>query len=235
MQDLCGIRIVLYYRDDIDIVVSLIQKKFYCLEIVRDQSDVEEFKPERLNIVVKFPAGLNSITDDCFFENYYIDKTFEIQIRTVFSEGWHEIEHDMRYKCSDSWNDYEEHSRMLNGVWATLSTCDWAMLQLFNDLAYSNYKNKQWKELIRNKYRLRMQDGEVDSDIINTLMNNMELAKALYRYDRARLIGILNESRITIPITANNIVRIINTDSNICKELTESTSEIIIEALSKME
>nr|WP_255419996.1 MULTISPECIES: hypothetical protein [Parabacteroides] len=27
-----------------------------------------------------------------------IDSTFKIQVRTTLSEGWHEIEHNMRYK-----------------------------------------------------------------------------------------------------------------------------------------
>lgn len=32
----------------------------------------------------------------------YIDDTFEVQVRTNSFEGWHEIEHDLRYKGSAS-------------------------------------------------------------------------------------------------------------------------------------
>ena len=30
------------------------------------------------------------------FDAALIDNTYEIQLRTVLSEGWHEVEHDLR-------------------------------------------------------------------------------------------------------------------------------------------
>ena len=45
-----------------------------------------------------------------------IEPTFKIQIRTVFSEGWHEVEHDLRYKCKDDWEGCELYSHTLNGI-----------------------------------------------------------------------------------------------------------------------
>ncbi|MBK7959276.1 MAG: hypothetical protein IPK03_14995 [Bacteroidetes bacterium] len=30
--------------------------------------------------------------------NSLVDSTFEVQLRTILSEGWHEIDHDLRYK-----------------------------------------------------------------------------------------------------------------------------------------
>jgi ppGpp synthetase/RelA/SpoT-type nucleotidyltranferase len=32
-----------------------------------------------------------------------VDNTFEIQFRTTLSEGWHEVDHLMRYKCKPDW------------------------------------------------------------------------------------------------------------------------------------
>ena len=57
----------------------------------------EEFKPTKLNGVCRLPEYLRSeISTETW--DMYIDDTFEIQIKTMFFEGWHEIEHDMRYK-----------------------------------------------------------------------------------------------------------------------------------------
>lgn len=235
MQDIYGIRIVLYYRDDIDIVLNQIKNRFDCIEIVRDENDVKEFKPERLNIVCRFPDGVDGIVDMGFFDRYCIDKTFEIQIRTVFSEGWHEVEHDMRYKCLDSWESYDEYSRVLNGIFATLNTCDWSIIQLFDSLAYSNYKNKEWEDLIRNKFRIRMKQNELSDDIRRILEKDHKLAKLVYRYDRNKIIEKLNNSKIVIPINADNIVKMINIDINGNKELLSNTEAILIECMREEE
>ena len=65
-----------------------------------------------------------------------IDATFEVQLRTISFEGWHEIEHDMRYKSpygDDFWR--EDLSRTLNSVLANLELCDWTTLNVFEKLA----------------------------------------------------------------------------------------------------
>lgn len=227
MQDVLGVRIVLYYRDDIDIVLQQIKGKYEYLEVVRDDSGIETFKPERLNVVCRFPDSLQRIMGNDLFANYYIDTTFEIQIRTVFSEGWHEVEHDMRYKCDDSWKPYSEYSHVLNGIFATLSTCDWAIIQLFEDLAYANYKNKEWENLIRNKFRIRLRNARLDENISMILGEDNDLAKAVFRYDRHKLMKKFNESRLSIPITSNHIVQIINIDLNINEQLKDTTNELI--------
>lgn len=71
-----------------------------------------------------------------------IDNTYEVQIRTILSEGWHEVEHDLRYKCKEEWNEFKEESRLLNGIYATLESSEWSMLTLFDRLSYSQYKIK---------------------------------------------------------------------------------------------
>ena len=91
------------------------------------------FMPERLNLVIRmndkeaemtrdFLNGLN----DSEIDVSLIDTTFEIQLRTVLSEGWHEVEHDLRYKTQqeDWWNFCTEESRMLNGIYASLETSE---------------------------------------------------------------------------------------------------------------
>lgn len=47
----------------------------------------------------------------------YIDDTFEIQIKTMFFEGWHEIEHDMRYKGEELWKNYKAFLVILTAFW----------------------------------------------------------------------------------------------------------------------
>ncbi|MFQ6844148.1 MAG: hypothetical protein ACLRTT_12705 [Lachnospiraceae bacterium] len=229
MQDIFGVRIVLYYRDDVNIVLKQIEKNFDVVDIARNVSLAEKFSSEKLNIVCRFPQNMESISSKDFFEKYNIDTTFEIQIRTVFSEGWHEVEHDMRYKCEDSWKEYEDYLRVLYGIFATLNTCDWAMVKLFSDLAHDNYKSGQWDDMIRNKFRIKMKDGKLSENIKTLFDEDHELAKAIYRYDRERLMDILYNMRFKFSLTADTIVQLINLDIDASEKLKEKTNATLRE------
>ena len=56
----------------------------------------------------------------------------------MFFEGWHEIEHDMRYKTNFAddafWKGNPDLSRILNCIVANLELCDWSMIHLFDQI-----------------------------------------------------------------------------------------------------
>lgn len=209
MQDLLGFRIALYFKDDISICRQTIKDIFVVDNESVDSENVDLFKPNRLNIVCKIPEEYNMI-DQTIFSKYPIDNTFEIQIRTVFSEGWHEVEHDLRYKCQPDWEPYLEYSRALNGILATLETCDWAIVNLFDNLSYRHYKNQDWKAMITNKLRIRLSNPDISPDILDIFNNNQEIAKQFCKIDREEFILFLAKSNIKIPLTINNIIYAIN-------------------------
>lgn len=210
MQDLLGIRLVLYFKDDIDLCIKIIENNFQILEIVRDEEKSEEFRPMRLNIVCRMP---NKIVD--YFApdiwDFPIDKTFEIQIRTIFSEGWHEVEHDLRYKHKEKWIEHAELSRNLNGIFATLETCDWAILNVLDQLTYQKYKVKDWDSMLRNHLRIRMDNNNLSAQIVDLFNENHLLAKEFYKVDRKQLLLSLSEPTThTLPKNIDNIVFLIN-------------------------
>ena len=65
------------------------------------------------------------------------------RLRPMFFEGWHEIEHDMRYKGEELWKNYKGFSRYFNSILATLELCDKSMVTLFEDLDIP-YKSGRW-------------------------------------------------------------------------------------------
>ena len=75
-----------------------------------------------------------------------------------------EIEHEMRYKYklgsdskeTDLWTGHEDLSRVMNSIIANLELCDWSIMQIFNSIHDSQYKEKNWENAIRSKYRLRI-------------------------------------------------------------------------------
>ncbi|WP_226684264.1 RelA/SpoT domain-containing protein [Shewanella indica] len=210
IQDIVGIRIALYFSDDVKLVHNVLSSIFQ--EIEKDRSIDEygnsKFCPVRYNLVYKIPDNIPFTLANEYEK--YVDRTFEIQIRTVLSEGWHEVEHDFRYKCIDDWSNYDVESRKLNGVYASLETSEWTMLKIFDELAYGHYKNKSWESMLRQKLRLRTENSYLSSDISKIFNEEPDVGKMFYRLDRSSLISMLAKLDWEYPMTIDNIVYLSN-------------------------
>lgn len=232
MQDIVGIRIVLYYIDDIPICKELLRETYSIIEkdSHEDIPKVNEFNPLRMNYVCRMPETMAARFPSELWENYRIDKTFEVQIRTTFSEGWHEVDHDIRYKHKEEWEQHYEFSRELNGIYATLEICDRSMVNLLERLAYKNYKTMQIEAMIRNKFRLRFENPAISVPLLEFLQKDQELVKQLYRTDREGPI-LFFASRYSegIPLTVDNLVLVCNELRFQRKELEDRTPMLIRE------
>ena len=211
MQDLIGIRIVLYFKEDVDLCEDIITKKFSIVEKVVDKNDTDTFKAQRINYVCSLPEKEIGMFEDAIW-GLPVDKTFEIQIRTIFSEGWHEIEHDFRYKCKNDWTELEDLSRILNGIYATLENCDWTILSLLNEVSYNHYKNKNWIPMLKNTFRIRIKEDNEKSmnDILEYFNKNIDVAKKFFKIDRKEFLFWLAQIDLRIPLTLSNLVYLIN-------------------------
>ncbi len=130
IQDLVGVRVNLYFDDDVEICKRIMENTFDLQEWSTSERSDEEFKPTKLNGVFRLPEYLKAeISPETW--DMSIDDTFEIQIKTMFFEGWHEIEHDMRYKGEELWDSFPGFSRYFNSILATLELCDKSMVTLF--------------------------------------------------------------------------------------------------------
>lgn len=97
VQDMIGIRIGVYFKDDVEICQRMMEQCFELVDWSMSDIGVSEFKPTKVNGVFRLPNYIAAkISVDTW--KLPIDSTFEIQFKTMFSEGWHEIEHDMQYK-----------------------------------------------------------------------------------------------------------------------------------------
>ena len=97
LQDLGGSTYKSLFDDDVEICQNIVENTFMMIAWSTSERSEEEFKPTKLNGVCRLPehSDLRFLPETW---KMYIDDTFEIQIKTMFFEGWHEIEHDMRYK-----------------------------------------------------------------------------------------------------------------------------------------
>lgn len=210
LQDLIGVRVVLYFNDDIDTVREIISSSFdeRSKDVSIDENRNDEFKATRYNIVYSLDQNY---TDSLNLkdESARIDNTFELQIRTIFSEGWHEVEHDLRYKCKSDWQGFDNESRRLNGVYATLETSEWTMIKIFDELAYSHYKNREWSAMFRQKFRLRFIDETLDDNLLE-IFEDKDLVKRFFRLDRSKLIKDMSRKGFYYPMKLQNLIYFAN-------------------------
>ena len=213
MQDLLALRITLYFTDDVEIVHNYLRSQSNFDSESVDEAEVDKFCPKRLNLVMRVPDKLQQDMNAARKESDYedlIDDTYEVQIRTILSEGWHEVEHDLRYKCKEEWDGFKEESRLLNGIYATLESSEWSMLTLFDRLSYSQYKNKAWSSMLRNKMRVRFADKGLSEDLCNYLLDNNDTAKLLYRANRTKILKLVMDKNFSYPLTYDTVLHLIN-------------------------
>lgn len=235
VQDSIGIRVVLYFQEDIKIVDKVLRMKYQC-DDAASTIDVPVdtiFSVSRYNLIFRLPTDyFRDISEPT--ENLPIDRTFELQIRTVLSEGWHEVEHDLRYKRKDDWIGSDDLSRGLNGVLATLETAEWSMRKIFDDLAYKHYKAKNWDGLVHSVLRMRI-SAPLGADVSDFLGKNTDAARRLVRINRNEIFHTLSKLAPRIPLTADNLLFVWNRISLKSDDLSQLTPRIISETMDASE
>lgn len=211
IQDVIGLRIVTYFPDD----VELLSMYFSCHHLVRqsvDELDASTFRPQRLNFTRSLPAEYVEEFRQCLPAEYapYIDNTYEVQVRTIFSEGWHEVEHDLRYKCKEDWTGCDTYSRTLNGLIATLETAEWSMRLLFQELARRNFQQGNYRAMMRNSVRLRLLGDDFSPRVAACLQRHPELAEGILQADRMVLVLSLLQRKKPMAVTYDNLLFFIN-------------------------
>lgn len=211
IADIIGLRIVVYFTDDVE-VLSLLLNNQHVVKRSVDEPDSCTFSPQRLNLTSRIPE---EYIDDFRAQlpaefASIIDETYEIQIRTIFSEGWHEVEHDLRYKCKEDWVGYEPFSRTLNGVIATLETAEWTMHSLFHEMAFQNLGRRNYTAMLRNKLRIRLKGKGLSPYLYEFLNKNPEVAEAVLKVDRVVFILVLLKHEKHIELTYDNVLFLMN-------------------------
>jgi ppGpp synthetase/RelA/SpoT-type nucleotidyltranferase len=217
VQDICGFRITTYFIEDVNLLWDIFERKYEIVDESNDfltQDNLSVFKPVHKNLVCRMNKDDTSFLNEIKANNDdiypLIDNTFEIQFRTTFSEGWHEIDHVLRYKCRSDWEDFLEESRMLNGIYATLEICDKALKSLFDDLSYQHYKKQNWEAMLRTKFHLKFIKEPLDNNICEIINRNKDLAKGIFRIDRENVIKKISQSNLDFPLSFNNLVYFLN-------------------------
>lgn len=210
IQDAIGIRVVLYFHEDLAIVERILRSKYVCddASCTIDAHNSNVFSVSRYNLVFELPGEYDADIP-LPSESVPVDRTFEVQIRTILSEGWHEVEHDLRYKRKEDWQGFDDLSRGLNGVLATLETAEWSMRKIFDELAYKHYKDKRWDGLVHSVLRIRLSSG-LGPELSCFFNGDPDSARKLVRMDRSLVIDSLSRLAPRIPLTSDNVIFVWN-------------------------
>ncbi|MBE5924772.1 MAG: hypothetical protein E7271_09990 [Lachnospiraceae bacterium] len=168
LQDLFGFRIMIYFIEDMPILKRLFTQHF---NITGEGWTKGKLKPEEFRAIsVNGVFELNNELQKKFsgiITNKHIDKTFEIQLRTVTFEGWLEIEHDYNYKINQMWKDQGEFLRRFHSILASLELCDDTMVTSLENLAYDVYARKRHAARYANEEIIYTMDNSESSKRYN--------------------------------------------------------------------
>jgi ppGpp synthetase/RelA/SpoT-type nucleotidyltranferase len=208
IRDIIGIRIVLYFSDDIDIIYSFLKSYFNLIEETVDKYENTKFAPTRVNLIFRLPDKDTIKEFSDIVGSKIVDSTFEVQLRTILSEGWHEIDHDLRYKSLNDWENSNDLERNFNGILATLETSDYSTLRLFDQLSYRHYKSRSLTAMLKTKFRLKFIAKEISSNLNEHLTENF--IKEIYKLERIEVLQFLLKNKFFAPLSFEYFIYLLN-------------------------
>jgi putative GTP pyrophosphokinase len=100
LTDLLGLRIITYFRDDVDAVAQVIEREFSIDQgnsiDKRAALEADRFGYLSLHYVAELSPSRTALPE---YQRYDGIK-FEVQIRSILQHAWAEIEHDLGYKSA---------------------------------------------------------------------------------------------------------------------------------------
>jgi len=98
MTDLAGVRIILYYQDDVEKIEEILKKEF----IIDEENSIDkgkllktnEFGYQSVHYVIKLSDKRSTLIEWKRFSTFKA----EVQIRTVLQHSWASISHELEYK-----------------------------------------------------------------------------------------------------------------------------------------
>lgn len=159
ITDLCGIRIITYFSDDVDKIAELISQEFEVdVENTIDKRKSED--PTKFGYVsLHYVVGLKEENTSPILYGRFKNIKLEIQIRTVMQHAWAEIEHDLGYKSKEDIPD--QYRRQFSRLAGLIELADDNFLQLKNNI--NNYEQE-----IREKLPTSKKELPIDSSTLIT-------------------------------------------------------------------
>lgn len=135
IEDICGLRIICYYQNDITKIAEILNNEFEIIESQdkEDLLDQDQFGYRSFHLIAKIKNNWFEAPNYRGLKDYKI----EIQIRTILMHAWAEIEHKLAYKQKEHVPPHLK--RKLSRISAKLEESD----EQFEEIKNSSKKYKE--------------------------------------------------------------------------------------------
>lgn len=163
IADICGIRVICYYRSDIEIISDVINKNFKVIETEDKEEllDDDQFGYRSVHYMV-------SIKDEWLVVPNYkglAGLKAEVQVRTNLMHTWAEIEHKLEYKNDD--DIPTKFKRKFSRISAQLEMADEQFDELRQEI--TNYRKEVLLDTMSEAPYVR--EEEVNMDTLQVFLN----------------------------------------------------------------
>jgi len=171
ITDLAGVRLILYYSDDVAAVKKLIAEEFD-VDTVRSTDWTRASEPDRFGYEsVHLVAGLRADRKTSKEWTSVRDLVCEIQVRTVLQHAWAAVSHQLHYKQENESSD--EWSRRLYRLVGMFELAD----EQFSTLRRERIEAKRKVNVAVSAGDLRLPINEVT---LREYMHNSEVVRAIW-------------------------------------------------------
>ncbi len=134
IKDLLGLRTIVPFQEDVENIITMLQKKFDVLEVERKSENLSyrEFAYDSVHLIISVDDGDFLFPEQCL-------KCCEIQIRTILQDAWAEVEHELIYK-SDLRFYNESTRKKLAALNANLTLSD----MIFQEIKDAQKESRKW-------------------------------------------------------------------------------------------
>ena len=165
ITDLLGIRVIHIFKEDWEEIHNFITSMWNVREIVANVRDGDTTKPfaEQGIAVRSRPSGYRSV--HYLIESYPTNKKLitEVQVRTIFEEGYGEIDHQLRYSHEDIPELLGQNLMLLNRIAGSSDE----MASLINMLSQSIQE-------VENKFKSKINEKDKKIEDIKEKISNKD-------------------------------------------------------------
>jgi putative GTP pyrophosphokinase len=173
VPDIVGVRLIVYYRSDMEVIESLLRQLFD-IDVGRSDKKLENMRPNEFgylsnHYVVSLPLERSKLPEWKPFSAVHA----EIQVRTVLEHAWAVVSHKLAYKHKDE--APESLQRGLFRLSALLEESDDKFCTLKRD-----------RDGLAEQYRRAFGDGTFDCELnLTSLVTYLEVTNADKRWSEA--------------------------------------------------
>ena len=181
ITDLLGIRVIHIFKEDWEEIHNFITSMWNVMEIVanvREGDNTKKFEEQGITVRSR-PSGYRSV--HYLVESYPTNKRLitEVQVRTIFEEGYGEIDHQLRYSHQDIPELLGQNLMLLNRIAGSSDE----MASLINRLSQSIQEAEE-------KYNTRLKEKDKKIELLKKKISNESMIEGK---DKENLIEEIND------------------------------------------